>query len=344
MQQCYHRKGKRSDKDTVQYLDEKALMNMLHPMAFEKTILITGGAGNIGGSLARKLATNQDWQVIVADNLGTGSISKMPSLNLPNFRFIKADINRYDEISAIMLAHKVNFVFHYAAVVGVSRTLENPVSVLRDIDGIKNIFELSKNTGVERVCYASSSEVYGEPVSIPQHEETTPLNSRLPYAVVKNVGESFCKSYQKEYGLPYTIFRFFNTYGPLQSEDFVLPRFLHAALHHKPIQVYGDGSQTRTFCYIDDNLATTVAAMSNDDTINETINIGSEEEISVLDLAKLIIELTNSKSSIIHLPPLAEGDMSRRFPDISKMKSILQRPPISLRDGIKKMLDQISHP
>ena len=311
-------------------------------MAFEKTILITGGAGNIGASLAHELVKNPSWLVLVVDNLSTGSYTKMPGADLPNFRFIKADVNRYEDISAIMLAHRVNFVFHYAAVVGVNRTLENPVSVLRDIDGIKNIFELAKNTGVERVCYASSSEVYGEPVSIPQHEETTPLNSRLPYAVVKNVGESFCKSYQREFGLPYTIFRFFNTYGPLQSEDFVLPRFLKSALRNEPIYVYGDGSQTRTFCYIADNTATTIATMHDPAAINETINIGSDEETSVLDLAKLVISMTKSTSKIIHLPPLAEGDMTRRYPDLAKMKAILKRSPISLADGINLMLENIN--
>jgi UDP-glucose 4-epimerase len=110
-----------------------------------------------------------------------------------------------------------DYVFHYAAVVGVKRTLENPVLVLEDLQGIRNVLTLCKNTGVKRVFYASSSEVYGEPVHLPQHEHNTPLNSRLPYAVVKNAGESFCRSYFQEYGLEYTIFRFFNTYGPKQS-------------------------------------------------------------------------------------------------------------------------------
>ena len=106
-----------------------------------------------------------------------------------------------------------DYVFHYAAVVGVHRTLQNPLAVLRDIDGIRNILELSKNTGVKRVFYSSSSEVYGEPVEIPQNESTTPLNSRLPYAIVKNLGEAYFKSYQQEFGLDYTIFRFFNKIG-----------------------------------------------------------------------------------------------------------------------------------
>jgi UDP-glucose 4-epimerase len=178
--------------------------------------------------------------------------------NLPgqssNFRFIKTNVNDYGDISAIMLGFQFDYVFHYAACVGVQRTLRNPVQVLCDIDGIKNVLGLAKNTGVRRVFYSSSSEVYGEPVEFPQNEDTTPLNSKLPYAVVKNVGESFLRSYKREYGLDFTIFRFFNTYGPKQSADFVITKFIASALHGKDITIYGDGSQSRTFCYIGDNV------------------------------------------------------------------------------------------
>lgn len=110
------------------------------------------------------------------------------------------------------------------------RTTDNPVSVLHDIDGIRNVLDLCKNTGVKRVFFSSSSEVYGEPVEFPQNEHTTPLNSKLPYAIVKNIGEAFLRSYHKEYGLDYTVFRFFNTYGPKQSKDFVVSKFIRAAL------------------------------------------------------------------------------------------------------------------
>jgi UDP-glucuronate decarboxylase len=303
-----------------------------------KNVLITGGAGNIAGSLANKLVENKDNFVVIVDNLSTGSITKLPPTNATNWKFIKADVNNFNDISSIMLSYRFELVFHYAAVVGVKRTLENPVSVLNDIEGIRNILDLAKNTGVRRVFYSSSSEVYGEPVVLPQHEETTPLNSRLPYAIVKNVGEAFFRSYQKEYGLDYTIFRFFNTYGPKQSEDFVLPKFLRAAREGKDITLYGDGLQTRTFCYVEDNIETTIKLVESGKANNDTINIGSDQEITILALAKLIIRLTDSPSRIIHLPPLAEGDMTRRQPDISKMKEILDRPLISLEQGIKNMI------
>ena len=187
-----------------------------------RKILITGGAGNIAGSLAKKLIENDENLVVSVDNFSTGSPDKLPAGSPINYKFIKGDVNNFNDIASIMLAYKFDFVFHYAAVVGVERTLNNPLMVLKDIDGIRNILDLCKNTGVQRVFYSSSSEVYGEPVTLPQHEDTTPLNSRLPYAVVKNVGEAFFKSYRQEYGLDYTILRLFNTYGPGQSEDFVI--------------------------------------------------------------------------------------------------------------------------
>ena len=301
-------------------------------------ILVTGGAGNIGSVTVEKLLNDPNNFVVVADDLSTGSLTKLPFEDNNRFVFIKSDVNNLNEISQIMLAHKFDYVFHFSAVVGVKRTQENPVSVLHDIEGIKNILELSKNTAVKRVFFSSSSEVYGEPVSLPQHEHTTPLNSRVPYAVVKNVGESFCKSYHQEYGLNYTIYRFFNTYGPNQSTDFVLPRFLEAALKNKDITIYGDGSQTRTFTYVDDTIDTCLACLSKNEVVNDVINIGNDVTITMLDLAKRIISLTNSKSKIVHLPPLKEGDMTRRQPDNTKMRKLLNRPLITLEEGIKKML------
>jgi UDP-glucose 4-epimerase len=275
---------------------------------------------------------------VIVDDLSTGYLSKLPKDENGRWEFIKADVNNFQEISSIMMSHRFDYVFHFAAVVGVLRTQEFPLRVLKDIDGIKNILDISKNISVKRVFYSSSSEVYGEPVVLPQHEHTTPLNSRVPYAVVKNVGESFCKSYHQEYKLNYTIFRFFNTYGPNQSTDFVVARFLAAALKNQDITIYGDGSQTRTFTYVDDTVDTCLNCFYNDKEINDVINIGNDELCTVLELAKLIIKITGSSSKITHLPPLKEGDMTRRQPDNAKMLSILGRPLISLEEGIKKMM------
>ncbi|HNY44054.1 MAG: NAD-dependent epimerase/dehydratase family protein [Bacteroidales bacterium] len=313
-------------------------MKTLTPIhKFKRKILVTGGAGFIASSLAEKLAEDKENLVVVLDNLSTGNIDKL-SHDSDNLRFIKADVNKYVEIMEVMLSYQFHYVFHYAAMVGVLRTQKNPIGVLDDIKGIENICRLSKNIGVRRVFYASSSEVYGEPVEFPQNVHTTPLNSRIPYAIVKNLGEAFLKSYQKEFGLNYTIFRFFNTYGPKQSKDFVISKFLYAALNNHDITIYGDGSQTRTFCYIDDNIEACTKIAYNDLFINEVVNIGNSIETSINELAEIIIRLTKSKSKIINVPPLAEGDMKRRCPDNSDMLKVLNRKLISLEDGIGKIL------
>jgi UDP-glucose 4-epimerase len=303
-------------------------------------ILITGGAGNIGSALANALIDSGKYWVVIMDNLLTGSLKKLPSGNKDRWEFVKGDVNEYRDIAEVMLARRFDYVFHYAAVVGVQRTQKKPLSVLNDIQGIKNILDLSKNTSVKRVFFSSSSEVYGEPVHIPQNEHDTPLNSRVPYAVVKNVGESFLKSYYQEYGLEFTIFRFFNTYGPNQTSDFVITRFLTAALKNEPITIYSDGKQTRTFCYIDDNVETVIKCLEHDLFKNDILNVGSEKVVSILELANLIIDLADSKSEIAFLPPLPEGDMKRRQPDNKKMKRILDRELLSLESGLKQMLKQ----
>ncbi|MFK7905142.1 MAG: NAD-dependent epimerase/dehydratase family protein [Chitinophagales bacterium] len=304
-----------------------------------RRILITGGAGFVGGSLADALVSEPDNFVVIVDDCSTGSKTKLPSKEFTNWKFIKCDVNNYADISAIMFSHKFDYVFHYAAVVGVQRTLDNPTYVLKDIDGIKNILDLCKNTGVKRVFYSSSSEVYGESVEYPQDEISTPLNSRLPYAVVKNVGEAFCTSYKQEFDLDYTIFRFFNTYGVKQSNDFVMSRFLESALKGEDITVHGDGSQSRTFCYVDDNIAATTACLYQDYYLNDVVNIGSGVETTILELAETIIKMTNSTSKIIHIPAREEGDMPRRCPNTDRMDILLQRELIPLEEGVRRLIE-----
>jgi len=308
-----------------------------------RKILVTGGAGFIASDLAERLAQEADNFVVVVDNFQTGNSTKIPDGPHGNVRFIKCDVNLYNDIAAVFFAHQFDYVFHFAATVGVQRTLANPVRVLEDINGIRNVLDLSKNTGVQRVFFSSSSEVYGEPVEIPQNETTTPLNSKLPYAIVKNIGEAFLRSYHFEYGLNYTIFRFFNTYGPKQSPDFVITKFISSALRNEPINIFGDGQQTRTFCYIDDNVEACVIAFYRNEVLNDVMNVGSNIEISILELAELIVEITGSQSPIVHLPPLPEGDMTRRLPDNSKMMGILGRELLPLREGIQKVLQNTSY-
>jgi nucleoside-diphosphate-sugar epimerase len=304
-----------------------------------RKILVTGAAGFIPSSLVDKLIEDNQNIVVGIDNFLTGTPVNLPSANNGNFTFVKGDVNRYEDLAAVMMSNRFDVVFHYSAVVGVKRTLENPLRVLSDIKGIQAVLELSKNTGVKRVFFSSSSEVYGEPVELPQRELTTPLNSKLPYAVVKNIGESFLKSYNYEHSLNYTIFRFFNTFGPKQSHDFVVSKFILSALKGEDIALYGDGLQTRTFCYIDDNIEATIKCLNDDWFVNEVVNFGSDKEITIKTLAETVIRLTKSPSKIIYLPALPEGDMRRRCPDNTKMRELLNHELLSLEMGIQKILD-----
>jgi UDP-glucose 4-epimerase len=302
-------------------------------------ILVTGAAGQVGSCVIDELVKNSNQYVIGVDNFLTGKKENLPSSDVENFKFIHCDVNDYTQISSVMQSYNFQYVFHYAAVVGVKRTTDHPTWVLNDIKGVENVLNLCKNTGVKRVFFSSSSEVYGEPFEHPQNENTTPLNSRLPYAVVKNVAEAYIRSYHKEFGLEYTIFRFFNTYGPKQSADFVVKKFIKLAKKNQDITIYGDGSQTRTFCYIDDNIRATTNCLYKNLYINDTVNIGSEYEITILELAKTIINVLKSSSKIVHLPALKEGDMTRRKPDITKMKMALDGSLTKLEDGILKILN-----
>jgi nucleoside-diphosphate-sugar epimerase len=305
-----------------------------------KKVLVTGALGFIPSNLCEGLL-NKGFFVIGVDNFLTGRFENIERFKEhPNFMFVRGDANNYDTLYKIFYSFHPDLIFHYAACVGVQRTLENPLWVLDDIKGFEHILNLSKDFSVKRVFFSSSSEVYGEPVEFPQNEQTTPLNSKLPYAVVKNVGEVYLKTFQREYGIDYTIFRFFNTFGPRQSPDFVVSKFINQALKGENITIYGDGSQTRTFCYVDDNIEATICAIENPAAINEVFNIGSSQEVSVLELGNKIIEITNSSSKIVHLPALEEGDMTRRKPNNEKMVLSLLggRSLVSLEDGLKRTI------
>jgi nucleoside-diphosphate-sugar epimerase len=295
-------------------------------------ILITGGAGNIGGSLSKELV-KKGHNIIILDNLSTGSKKKLPSKNFQNWKFIKCDLNQIN-LSKLFKNKKIDYIFHYAAVVGVQRTLKNPNLVLNDIKGIENILNFAVKKKVKRIFYASSSEIYGEPVTIPQDEFTTPLNSRLPYAIVKNVGEAYFRSYKKTYNLDYTIFRFFNTYGPLQSDEFVITKFINKAMKNKNLIINGNGKQTRTFLYIDDNIFLTTSIFKNKKFVNDVVNIGNDNEITIKNLAKKIKKLLNSKSKIIYGKPLKDGDMKRRKPSLKRINIIKKQKFVNLEEGI----------
>ena len=300
-------------------------------------ILFTGGAGFIGSSIIAKL-NKKKYNIYVVDNLLTGKYKNIPSGNRINF--LKIDVNNKKKLIKSTNKLSIQYIFHFAACVGVKRTLKNPHKVLEDIEGFKNILHLARYKKVKRVFFSSSSEVYGEGQGLAQNEEKTPLNSRLPYAIVKNVGESFFKTYKKEYNINYTIFRLFNTYGPKQSSDFVVSLFLKNALKDKDINIYGNGQQSRTFCYIDDTVDAIINCFEKNYFINSTVNIGNNKVTKIIDLAKIIKKITKSNSKIKKIEPLKEGDMLRRKPDIKKMKSVLNRKFTSLEKGLYIILKE----
>ncbi len=305
-------------------------------MGAKQTILVTGGAGFIGSHLAEKLL-ELGYKVVVFDNLHTGRIDNLKKcIDHPDFEFINGDVNSQHAVRRL-LKFPLDYIYHYAARVGVRDTLKNRLEVLDDIEGIKNILNISREKKVKRLFYSSSSEVYGESIRFPQNENSTPINSRLPYAAVKNLGEIYIRTYNLEYGLEYTIFRFFNTYGPRQSLEFVVSKFITQAMSNRDISVYGGGDQTRSFFYISENIQATTNALTQKDAVNQTINVGNPTEVPIRELAKVIIKVTGSGSQIVHIDPLKEGDMSRRSPDITLMKDVLKVvPSISLEEGLKK--------
>lgn len=300
-------------------------------------ILITGGAGFIGSYIC-ELLIKKNYKVYVVDNLSTGKKNNIPKS--PLITFLKVDVNNYSLFYNKIKKIKIDYIFHFAACVGVKRTLENPLEVLQDIEGFKNVFQICKIKKVKRIFFSSSSEVYGEGKGLAQNEEITPLNSRLPYAVVKNIGESFCKTYKKEFNINFTIFRFFNTYGPKQSKDFVISKFIYNAKKNLNINIFGNGNQSRTFCYIVDTAEAIINCFEKNMFVNETVNIGNNNVTSITSLAKIIKKITKSKSKIVNIKPLKEGDMLKRKPDIKKMKKILKRDFTTLNSGITKILEQ----
>lgn len=309
----------------------------------DKVILVTGGAGFVGSNLIEKLLASGAF-VICFDNLSTGKESNVKDFfENKNFVFVKGDVNDLNDLSAVFEKHKIDYVFHYAATVGVLRTVDNPIDVLRDIDGIKYIAELSHKNKVKKVVFSSSSEVYGEPLELPEKEDS-PLNLKLPYATVKLIGEQYLKAYYQTHGLKCCLLRFFNVYGPKQDSSaygFVAGTFVKNAIKNEPLTVFGDGSQTRDFVYIEDNINASILALLSDETDNQSINIGAGKPTTILDLANHVIKISgNTDLKINFLPLRKDGEIKHRFPDVTKMERLLKyKPRYSLDEGLKKTFE-----
>lgn len=303
-----------------------------------KIILVTGGAGFIGSHLCEELLA-LGVKVICFDNLSQSSPKNIQTFNNhKNFLFIKGDCNKKNDIEKILNKMKVDYVFHYAATVGVKRTVENPLSVLNDIEGIKNIFELSLKYKVKKIVFASSSEVYGEPVEIPEKENGI-LNAKIPYAHVKLIGESYCSAYWEKYKLPAVALRFFNVYGPRQESSdygFVVGIFMKQSLENKSLTVVNDGLMTRNFVYVKDNVSAALRTLFTDEVNGKVLNIGTGKSVTILDLAKHIAKITKNNLKISFIPARNNHEILHREPDVTLQNKLLNyRPEFSLIEGLK---------
>lgn len=315
-------------------------------------VLVTGGAGFIGSNLVDALVLRGD-EVVVFDNLSTGRVQNLePHLSRGRIRLVKQTILDRDALSDHV--RNTDLVYHLAAVVGVRHVIDDPVScVTVNVHGTHNVLALAAEHGV-RAVIASSSEVYGKSCHVPLSEDDDrvlgPTTARRwVYADGKAVDEHLAIAYAG-HGLPVTIARYFNAYGPKTSPTgygSVVARFVSQAMRGVPLTVYDDGTQTRSFTYVSDTVEGTIRAGTFGTAIGEVINIGSNEEVSIADLAQVVIEATGSSSTIRHqaatkaLGPDFE-EARRRVPDVRRARELLGfETSVPLREGLRRTVDWI---
>jgi UDP-glucose 4-epimerase len=318
-----------------------------------KKILITGGAGFIGSHLVDSLIENNE--VVVLDDLSSGNIQYIKDhVQKKNFAFIEGSI--LDKKVVEKASKDVNIIVHEAAVVGVKKYMDDPLKViLTNTFGTHNVVEVALKNHVELFLLASTSEVYGKNVNAPLSENSDRILGpttifRWCYSTTKALDEHMLLAYHHQKGLPITILRYFNAYGPRQeSSDYgaVIPIFIKRVLEHSPPLIHGDGKQSRGFTYITDVVNGTLLAIEKEQSIGEIFNIGNEEEITINRLADLILELTGNLNKIKpkHIPYNEfygdnYEDTLRRVADLRKARKLLgYEPKVSLKEGLKKTID-----
>ena len=303
-----------------------------------KKVLVTGGAGFLGSHLCEKLL-EEGFKVICMDNFLTGRIENIEHLlGKPDFTFIKHDVTTFIEIKG-----NLDYVMHFASPASPIDYLNHPIHTLKvGALGTYNSLGLAKDRKA-KFLLASTSEVYGDPEVNPQDEEywghVNPVGPRSVYDEAKRYAEAITTAYHNKHNIDIRIVRIFNTYGPRMriNDGRALPAFMCQALKNEPITVFGDGSQTRSFCYVDDLIDGIYKLLTSD--INTPVNIGNPNEISILDFAREILNLTKSKSEIIY-KPLPVNDPKVRRPDISKAMKLLDwKPRVSREEGLRKVID-----
>ena len=314
-----------------------------------KKVLITGGAGFIGSHLADHFIQAES-EVVILDNLTTGSKNNLKGLG-GNARFVLGDIRNQNLVEE--LVNGADLVLHMAAALGVDNIMSDTIeSISTNIYGSEVVLQAALKFK-KRIFIASTSEIYGKNPKQPLSEEDdrvigTPQNFRWSYSDAKAIEESIARVLFLEKGLQVTTVRFFNTIGPRQTGKYgmVVPKFIKSALLGEDIQVYGDGKQTRVFCHIVDAVNGLISLLNNPKSIGDVFNIGGVGEISISNLAEKIIQLTDSKSTIVNVPysiayPKGYEDMQRRIPNISKIESFTGwKPQFNLDKAISDILAQ----
>lgn len=302
-----------------------------------KKVLVTGGAGFVGSHLCDRLIADGH-EVVCLDNLFTGSRSNIAHLEgNPRFMFIEHDVQKPFNTN-------VDWIFNLACPASPKHYQYDPVETVRtNVLGMINMLDLAKSTGA-RILQASTSEVYGDPLCHPQEEtywgNVNPISRRACYDEGKRCAETLCFDYHREYGVDIRVIRIFNTYGPRMAKDDgrVVSNFVLQALRGEDLTVYGDGSYTRSFQYVDD-LVEGMIRMMQTENFTGPVNIGNPGEFTILELAKQVVEMTGSVSKIIHLPAV-EHDPKQRKADISLAKEKLSwEPKIALNEGLKKTIE-----
>lgn len=307
----------------------------------DKKILVAGGAGFIGSYVCKYLLENNN-NVICVDNLTTGSKKNIePFLTDKNFKFLRGDITDNNFIETLSII-EINKIYHLASPASVTHIMQHPVeAALVNSLGTKNLLDLAKKQNVP-ILFASSSEAYGDPKEHPQKESywgnVNSVGLRSGYDEGKRFGEALCMAYNRELGVQVKIVRIFNTYGPNSSvkDTRVIPQFVTQALRNDPLTVHGDGSQTRSFCYVSDMVSGFIKMIESSET--GPINIGNPDEYKIIDIARKIISVTGSKSEIkfVQRP---KDDPAVRKPDISLAKAKLNWSPIIPFDkGLEKTI------
>ena len=298
-------------------------------------VLLTGAAGFLGSHLSMKLI-EQKHEVIAIDDLSTGSIKNIKHLvNDPNYSFIEHDVR-------IPYQAKVDAILNFACPASPVNYQKDPVRTIEtNFLGMINMLHLANENGA-KIIQASTSEIYGDPTQSPQKESywgnVNPIGVRSCYDEGKRAAETLCFDYRRQYNLDTRVIRIFNTYGPNMAigDGRVVSNFIVQALRNEPINIYGDGKQTRSFCYVSDLVEGIYKLLQLNDNPDTPINLGNPNEFTILELAKVVVEITKSKSEIVN-NPLPLDDPKQRCPDISLAKSILNwKPTIELREGIEK--------